>query len=233
MISISQNQFLFLGVLVFISFRVIMEKRCILKEELGMNVKQTYDFDRFIYDLFFIYIIGVASKVYFPIVIGFGENFEYNMPSIWFRPLWSLMEIYKAGGVEGLIYQVSGNLIILSPMTFFLCYFNQSSTLYLKGKKIIDFINRFWKGSSKINFSNKLKVKDVLKICLIIALFMEITQLILSLVIPNTKRFFEINDIMFNTISGIGGYYLFYLFLKVRNRYSLVFNRLDKNEHII
>lgn len=216
MIRISQNQFLFLGVLIFIFFRVHMEIKASKKDEANGKVRKSYNFERMIYDLFIIYLIGVASKVYFPLVIGWGKNLVYNMPSIWLRPLWSLSEIYKKGGLYSLIYQVSGNLIILTPMTFFLCYFNQSSMLYMKGKKIVDFINIFWRKECSIDFSKQLNLKDITKISLSIAIFIETTQLILSLTIPNTKRFFEINDIIFNTISGIWGYYLFNIFVELR-----------------
>ncbi|MGG5460600.1 VanZ family protein [Clostridium sp. B9] len=234
MIVISQNQILFLGILVFIFIRA-----CILNEDkknavLFGKTKKAYSFDNFIFDLFCIYLIGVASKIYFPLEFAWGNELHYNMPKIWLRPIWSLMEIYKAGGASGLIYQVVGNSIILTPMAFFLCYFNQNSLLYQRGNKIICIINKFWKNGFSINFSKKLNLKDIIKICFVIALFMETSQLVLSLVIPNTARFFEINDIILNTMSGVWGYYLFYIFTDVRrillsNYGSYIDKRTKKN----
>lgn len=216
MIVISQNNFLFLGILVFIFIKACIYSEHKKKSVLGCSFKKTYRFDDFIYDLFLIYLIGVASKIYFPLNIAWGQEVRYMFPSIWLRPLWSLKEIYNSGGINSLIYQVSGNLIILTPMAFFLCYFNQSSYLYPEGKRIIFFINKFWRNEFSINFSKVLKLKDIIKICFVISLFMETSQFFLSLIVPNTKRFFEINDIIFNTLSGIWGYHLFYMFVKIR-----------------
>lgn len=225
MIIISQNQFLFLGILAFIFIKVCIYSEGKKKAILFGSIKKSYNFDNFIYDLFCIYLIGIASKIYFPLDIAWGNKLEYNFPNIWLRPIWSLIEIYKDGGSLGLMYQIVGNSIILTPIAFFLCYFNQSSTLYSKGKKIIYFINKFWRNRFSINFSKRLGLKDILKICFVIAIFMETSQFIVSLVIPNTERFWEINDIMFNTLSGVWGYYLFYIFIEIRKILFNIFHR--------
>ncbi|WP_297630916.1 VanZ family protein [uncultured Clostridium sp.] len=129
--------------------------------------------------LFKIYLALVASKVYFPMVIGFGENLKFNLPKIWLRPLWSIKQYIISGGMENCIYLVVGNILLLVPFGIFLGYY----------------YNR--------------NLKEITIMCLLISTFIEATQLIISLVIPNTMRFFEINDIILNTLGGVIGYVLY------------------------
>ena len=105
---------------------------------------------------------------------------------------------------------------MLSPMAFFICYFYSIDEEKLTlGKGIIDKINKILEG---FELHNKKKLKEdsyvpslntVLKFCFFMSLFIESSQFILSLVFPNTKRFFEINDLMCNTLSGVWGYYIY------------------------
>lgn len=214
MIIISQNTFLVVGILLFCLFRGTIKIKGIIKEE--YTYKQIYSNEEFIFDLFCIYLIGVASKVYFPLTIAWGNKLVYNPPEVWLSPLWSIKQIYHAGGVGGVIYQLIGNSIMLSPMAFFLCYFYSIDEEKLTlGKGIIDKINKILEGFELQN-KNKLKedsyipsLSTVLKFCFFMSLFIESSQVILSLVFPNTKRFFEINDLMCNTLSGVWGYYIY------------------------
>ncbi|MDM0665751.1 hypothetical protein QTH69_10705 [Clostridium perfringens] len=68
MIIISQNTFLVVGILLFCLFRGAIKIKGIIKEE--YTYKQIYSNEEFIFDLFCIYLIGVASKVYFPLTIA-------------------------------------------------------------------------------------------------------------------------------------------------------------------
>ena len=102
MLIISQNTFLVVGILLFCLFRGAIKIKGIIKEE--YTYRQIYSNEEFIFDLFCIYLIGVASKVYFPLTIAWGKNIVYNFPEIWLNPLWSIKQIYYDGGLEGVIY---------------------------------------------------------------------------------------------------------------------------------
>ncbi|MGL5416464.1 MAG: VanZ family protein [Clostridium sp.] len=155
---------------------------CLVIYEIGRFIYKRKDRrvkERIVSSLFKIYLALVASKVYFPIVIGFGEDFKFNLPKIWLRPLWSINQYIISGGMEHCIYLIVGNILLLVPFGIFLGYY----------------YNR--------------NLKEITIMCLLISTFIETTQLILSLVIPNTFRFFEINDIILNTLGGVIGYVLY------------------------
>lgn len=105
---------------------------------------------------------------------------------------------------------------MLSPMAFFLCYFYSIDEEKLTlGNGIINKINKILEGFELHN-KNELKedsyipsLSTVLKFCFFMSLFIESSQVILSLVFPNTKRFFEVNDLICNTLSGVWGYYIY------------------------
>ncbi|MDU7111604.1 MAG: VanZ family protein, partial [Clostridium perfringens] len=101
MIIISQNTFLVVGILLFCLFRGAIKIKGIIKEE--YTYKQIYSNEEFIFDLFCIYLIGVASKVYFPLTIAWGNKLVYNPPEVWLSPLWSIKQIYHQGGVGDVI----------------------------------------------------------------------------------------------------------------------------------
>lgn len=214
MIIISQNTFLILGVLLFCLFRGAIKVKGIIKGK--YTYKKIYSNEEIIFDLFCIYLIGVASRVYFPLTIAWGNKLVYNPPEIWLSPLWSIKQIYGAGGLGDVIYQITGNSIMLSPMAFFLCYFYSIDEEKLTlGKGIINKINKILEG---FELHNKDKLKEdsyipslstVLKFCFFMSLFIESSQVILSLIFPNTKRFFEVNDLICNTLSGVWGYYIY------------------------
>lgn len=214
MIIISQNTFLILGVLLFCLFRGAIKVKGIIKGE--YTCKKIYSNEEIIFDLFCIYLIGVSSRVYFPLTIAWGNKLVYNPPEIWLSPLWSIKQIYGAGGLGDVIYQITGNSIMLSPMAFFLCYFYSIDEEKLTlGNGIINKINKILEGFELHN-KNKLKedsyipsLSTVLKFCFFMSLFIESSQVILSLVFLNTKRFFEVNDLICNTLSGVWGYYIY------------------------
>lgn len=220
MVIISQNTFLIWGILFFCFFRVAIKIKGIIKKE--HIYKGIYSSEEFMFDLFCVYIIGVISRVYFPLTIAWGNHIVYNPPEIWLRPIWSIKQIYLMGGLESVIYQLTGNLIVLSPMVFFLCYFYSIDEEKLTlGKRIIKRVNELLESFERRNKEGVREnsyipsIKTILKVCFLIALFIESSQVVLSLVFPNTKRFFEINDLICNTLSGIWGYYIYNLFINI------------------
>lgn len=139
---------------------------------------------KFMNMIFSIYMTLVISTVYFPFTIAWGEHIKYKNPTIHIIPWESTIGMYKKYGLDLVIENIGGNLL-LAPMIFFLCY-------YL----------------NKINFN----AKRVLFISLFISLFIECSQVTLSVIIPNYARTFDTMDLLCNSISGLIGYglYLFY-----------------------
>lgn len=96
--------------------------------------------------------------------------------------------MYKKYGIGEVIENIGGNLMLLVPMVFFLCY-------YLK----------------RICFN----IKSTLFIALSISLFIECSQVTLSMIIPNYSRTFDTMDLICNTISGLIGYGLYHIYNKI------------------
>lgn len=175
MISISQNNVIFSGctIVFFVYvFKFFSKSKNRLKEHNDLK----HEFMRFIFS---VYCILVISKVYFP--INFSSS-VYLMPAIWLRPIWSLMQVYTTTNLEGFLYQILGNLVLLAPLSFFALYFKKYECDDIKG---------------------------VILLCLKVTLFIEFSQIALSILIPSVKRYFEINDIILNTSGGLIGYYVF------------------------
>ena len=124
----------------------------------------------------------VISIVYFPLPIAWGEYIKYKNPTIHIILWQSTIAIYKKKGLGVVIENIGGNLLLLAPMIFFLCY-------YLK----------------KLNFN----MKKILLISLGISLFIECSQVTLSMIIPNYARTFDTMDLLCNSISGLIGYMLY------------------------
>ena len=130
----------------------------------------------------------VISIVYFPLPIAWGEYIKYKNPTIHIIPWESTIGIYKKYGLDVVIENIGGNLLLLAPMIFFLCY-------YLK----------------KLNFN----MKKILLISLSISLFIECSQVTLSMIIPNYARTFDTMDLLCNSIGWLLGYILYMLYSKV------------------
>lgn len=92
---------------------------------------------------------------------------------------------YRLGEV---IKNIGGNLLLLTPLIFFICY-------YFK----------------KLSFN----VKNILIISLFISLFIECSQVTISMIIPNYSRTFGTIDLICNGISGVIGYKLYNLYKKI------------------
>lgn len=138
-------------------------------------------------NLLIIYFIFLISKVYFPINISL-ENQEFSYPVIWLKPLTSLINVYKTNSLYGFTYQIIGNLLLLSPLAFFAMYFK----------------------NEKYN-----TLRNVVFLCLKVSIFIEFSQIFLSLSIPSVKRYFEINDLILNSTGAIIGYFLYIIFDKI------------------
>lgn len=176
MYIISQNYFLYLGVLICLYKSRIIFLHTFMKDKIISYVELKNEFIKFVFNT---YIVGIISKVYFPLTIAWGEYINYKGPVIILNPIESMIMIFNKGGIDGFIYNILGNLILLAPMGFFIYYYYRNR------------INSF---------------KSVMFISFCISLFIECTQVILSLVFPNVCRYFEVNDLLLNTLGGVMGY---------------------------
>lgn len=176
MYIISQNYFLYLGVLICLCKSRIIFLHIFIKDKIISYDDLKNEFMKFVFN---IYILGVISKVYFPLTIAWGENIKYMGPVIILNPIKSIIMIFDKGGVDGFVYNILGNLILLVPMGLFIYYYYR------------DRINS-WKIIMLVSFC--------------ISLFIECTQIVLSLVFPNVCRYFEVNDLLLNTLGGVMGY---------------------------
>lgn len=156
-------------------------------------LKHNYLFNEIIFTSFVVYLIFLVSKIYFPITFSLRGPVEYRLPSIWLKPLWSLQQVYNIGGVEGFIYQIGGNLILLAPLAFYMLYFRSDKFIGLK---------------------------NILMFCLKVTICIETSQVFLSLIIPSMHRYFEINDIICNTLGGILGFSIYKIFNFLLNKYG-------------
>lgn len=96
--------------------------------------------------------------------------------------------MYQRYGLDEVIKNIGGNLLLLVPLIFFICY-------YLK----------------KLNFN----INNILLISLAISLFIECSQGTISMIIPNYVRTFDTIDLICNSISGVIGYKLYKLYKKI------------------
>ena len=160
---------------------------------------------KFMKMLFSIYMFLVISIVYFPFPIAWGKYLKYRKPIIHITIWESTIGMYKKDGLNVVIENIGGNLLLLAPMIFFLCY-------YLK----------------KLHFN----MKKVLIISLFISLFIECSQVILSMIIPNFARTFDTMDLICNSISGLIGYRLYLLYSNVIVDNVEVVDSMEYRNHI-
>lgn len=160
---------------------------------------------KFMKMLFSIYMFLVISIVYFPFPIAWGKYLKYRKPIIHITIWESTIGMYKKDGLNVVIENIGGNLLLLAPMIFFLCY-------YLK----------------KLHFN----MKKVLIISLFISLFIECSQVTLSMIIPNFARTFDTMDLICNSISGLIGYRLYLLYSNVIVDNVEVVDSMEYRNHI-
>lgn len=144
--------------------------------------------NRFMKMIFSIYMSLLISIIYCPLPIAWDKYILYKKPNINIIPWESTIWIYKKYGLSEVIENIGGNLLLLAPLMFFLCY-------YFKD----------------LNFN----IKNVLIISLTISLFIECSQVTISMGIPNYSRTFGTIDLICNSISGVIGYKLYKLYKKI------------------
>lgn len=125
--------------------------------------------------------------MYFPFTTYWGEYINFREPVVRLNPVYSIKIIYHQGGIRSLIYNLGDNLSLLMPMLFFISYYFN-------------------------NIFNTLK--RVFITMFLISLFIESTQVVLSLIVPNICRFFEITDLILNSIGVVLGWNLYNYLIK-------------------
>lgn len=183
-------------IIVFKNFNLLYE--FLYKRNKASDIKLK---NRFMLVMYKIYIVLLCSIVYFPVPITIGENTIYKSPRFYLIPWQSTIRMYNRYGIDKVIINIGGNLILLTPFLFFICY-----------------------------FSRKIKLKDIIIIAFSISLFIESTQVILSYIIPNLSRAFDVMDLICNTISGIIGYYLYEIYMNIKvNKNQLSDEKIKMN----
>lgn len=135
---------------------------------------------------FAIYICFVISKVFFPVTLQLSGVVEVTAPNLMFNPLESYMKVVQGNGINFAIEHMIGNMFLLAPMAFFLL------VLYNN------------------NFDSLTKI---ILISFIISFAIESLQFVESYMIPGVSRSIDINDLVFNTISGILGWIGYKMFI--------------------
>ena len=143
--------------------------------------------------IFSLYTIILTAVVYFPIPLAFGKNVIRKLAKIHLIPWESTIGIYRIGGISDVITNVGGNLILLSPFIFFICYHFRDITF---------------------------KIKQIIAMAFTISLFIECSQVVLSYLVANLSRSFDTMDLLCNTISGLLGYYLYRIYSRINTEYE-------------
>ena len=133
--------------------------------------------------IFSLYITILAAVVYFPIPLALGKNV-----------IRKLAKIHRIGGISEVITNVGGNLILLSPFIFFICYHFRDVTF---------------------------KINQIIAMAFAISLFIECSQVVLSYLVANLSISFDTMDLLCNTISGLLGYYLYKVYSRINISYSI------------
>ena len=176
MIVITQNTFLFLGVIICLFLKRNLLINIITRKNIDNNLNVKKEIVNLI---FFIYIVGAISKVYFPFTLAWGEYVRVKEPVIILNPINSIKLVYGRGGIDGFIYNFGGNFILLMPMGMFIAYY--FNIIFNTLKKV--FISMF-----------------------LVSLFIESTQVVITLIFPNVCRYFETSDLLLNSIGGVLGW---------------------------
>ena len=144
--------------------------------------------------IFSLYITILAAVVYFPIPLALGKNVIRKLAKIHLIPWECTISIYRIGGISEVITNVGGNLILLSPFIFFICYHFRDVTF---------------------------KINQIIAMAFAISLFIECSQVVLSYLVANLSRSFDTMDLLCNTISGLLGYYLYKVYSRINISYSI------------
>lgn len=176
MIRINRILLLMFSFIIILYLNRDLLNRIVKEKELNINYKLK---DRVIKFMFQVYISILIAVVYFPIDISWGENKIYKVPKIYLAPIQTVIRMYENKGIIHVIKNIGGNLILLAPLAFFMCHYFKD-IFYKKGNIII--------------------------LTIFISLFIECSQVTLSVIIPSFGRVFDINDLICNTIGGVIGY---------------------------
>lgn len=194
--KISQNQILFLGIFFYFIYLLVNHIR--INISVYEHDKSLSFINKTMRGLFIIYCIFLVSKVFFPIDFSAEANKIFRLPNVWLNPISSL-ETVLATGKYNSIYQFGGNLVLLSPLAFFYCFFSTE---------------------------DRISFFKVLIFTFKTTLIIECAQILLSFGIPSVSRYFEINDLILNTMGSVIGYYGFIL-------YSFTFKKLKIEKILI
>lgn len=148
-------------------------------------------------NLFVLYLFILIGVTIFPIRIGDATTYlpdmsickKYNINLIPF------IDYFKNNvSFKGLIKNIGGNLILLSPFILYLC----------------------------IRFKKVRNLKVCLLISFLISLSIELTQLIMNILSLTYLRAVHIEDLILNTLGGVITYYIFkkYINLSQASKYS-------------
>lgn len=159
---------------------------------------------------FFLYCLGVIGVTFFPLFIGKDRIMEPFFSVNYIPVVNTLNELKKIQSYRASDYMlkfwirnIGGNLVLLLPMGIFLPVFKE----------------RF------------RSVKVLAITGFLISLAIEILQL-LSVIIGNMGRAFDVDDIILNTISAVIGYGLFCIWRKFVNRFKEKETQIDNFQDV-
>ncbi|WP_207642429.1 VanZ family protein [Pseudobacteroides cellulosolvens] len=155
---------------------------------LGIRLKKKISIEEFIlYSIFYIYICFAINKIFFPLPITDIELFRKinKSSSIIFNymPLKSVVEIYGNNiiGIKHIIKQIIGNIVLFIPYGFFVPLI-----------------------FSKLNSFKKLLILGAITSTLI-----EVIQYVVSSFLGFTYRIADIDDLIYNTLGTLIGFYIY------------------------
>ena len=135
-------------------------------------------------NLFVIYLFILIGVTIFPLRIGSTIPYLSNMSILeWYNiNLIPFVDYYKNNiGVKGVIRNVGGNLILLSPFIFYLC----------------------------IKFEKLRSIKLCMLTSFLISLSIELIQLFMNILSLSYGRSVHTEDLILNTLGGIIAWYIF------------------------
>lgn len=130
---------------------------------------------------FGVYLLLLVAVTLFPIVLQFGEVVIVRSAQIHWEPISSFWGIMQGGWYFFLI-NIVGNLLLLTPFTFFLMVYKKE---------------RF----------DRVRVIILVSFCVSVGI--ESLQYVESTLIAGVGRFVDITDVLLNTCSGWLGYQVY------------------------
>lgn len=202
MYLVEGSSFIILGVILYLSGRAIFIR-------INSNkIKQIYWLKELIILLFIVYIYMVISVTLFPIPIGYTMNFRSILSLVNIISLKSIIENINLVGVAyngDIIFMVKlimrnvlGNVLLLMPLGFFI----------------------------PILWSRFRQLKRIVLLGFTLSVLIEFLQLLQSL-IGGIGRVSDVDDVIFNVLGTIIGYYIYKLTFKLVEKYEIkIFQRI-------